>query len=89
MSEEDIHGQSFNFSNEVQLTVLELTEKILELMDRVDLRPVILNEAKGEIRHQYLSAEKAKTVLGWRPTYTLDEALRDTIAWYREFFETG
>jgi CDP-glucose 4,6-dehydratase len=82
----NIHGEAFNFSNEIQVTVLELTEKILQLMGREDLRPKILNQAKSEIRHQYLSAEKARTILGWRPHYTLDEGLGETIAWYRDYF---
>ena len=81
-----IHGEAFNFSNEIQVTVLELTEKILELMGRKDLRPKILAQAKGEIKHQYLSAEKARTVLGWRPHYTLEEGLIETIAWYKDYF---
>lgn len=81
-----IRGEAFNFSNEIQVTVLELTEKILELMGRKDLRPKILAQAKGEIKHQYLSAEKARTVLGWRPHYTLEEGLIETIAWYKDYF---
>lgn len=81
-----IHGEAFNFSNEIQVTVLELTEKILELMGRKDLRPRILNEAKNEIKHQYLSAEKARKVLGWKPKYTLEQGLKETIEWYREYF---
>jgi CDP-glucose 4,6-dehydratase len=82
----NIHGEAFNFSNEIQVTVLELTEKILQLMGREDLRPKILNQAKSEIRHQYLSAEKARTILDWRPHYTLDEGLGETIAWYLDYF---
>ena len=82
----NIQGEAFNFSNEIQVTVLELTEKILELMGRKDLRPRILNQAKSEIKHQYLSAEKARTILGWKPKYTLEQGLEETIAWYREFF---
>jgi len=35
---------------------------------------------------QSLSIEKSHRVLGWRPAYTLYEALRDTAAWYREWF---
>ena len=81
-----IHGEAFNFSNEIQVTVLELTEKILELMGRKDLRPRILNEAKNEIKHQYLSAEKARKVLGWKPKYALEQGLKETIEWYREYF---
>ena len=86
MDDPAIHGEAFNFSNEMQLTVLELTKKILELMDRKDLQPIILNEAKSEIPHQYLSSAKAKRILGWKPKYTLNEGLKETIKWYEDFF---
>jgi CDP-glucose 4,6-dehydratase len=81
-----INGEAFNFSNETPLTVVELTEKILELMGRKDLRPKILNQVKGEIKRQYLSAKKSRAVLGWTPKYSLEQGLKETIAWYREFF---
>ena len=87
MDELDIHGEAFNFSNEIQLTVLELTNDILRIMDRTDLEPIVLNEAKGEIKHQYLSATKAKNILGWSPTYTVEEGLKETIDWYKEFYK--
>lgn len=87
MNKQDIHGEAFNFSNEIQLTVLELTKEILRIMDREDVEPVVLNEATGEIKHQYLSATKAKNTLGWKPKYTLEEGLVETIDWYKEFFK--
>jgi len=43
----------------------------------------ILNKAKYEIKHQYLSSEKSGKVLGWRPNYALDRGLKETIGWYR------
>ena len=79
-----LKGEAFNFSNEIQVTVLELTQKILGLMGS-DLKPDIRNEASNEIKHQYLSAEKARKMLDWSPMYTLDGGLEKTIAWYREF----
>ena len=81
----EMHGMAFNFSNEVQVTVLELVERILERMG-TSLVPSIRNEASNEIRHQYLSAARAHQILGWDPLFTLDEGLDRTIAWYREFF---
>lgn len=87
MDDKGIHGEAFNFSNEIQMTVLEITQKILSLMNREDLQPQILNVAKGEIRHQYLSAQKARDILGWKPKYSLKEGLKETIKWYQEFFE--
>jgi CDP-glucose 4,6-dehydratase len=80
----DLRGQAFNFSNEVQVTVLELVEKILQMMNST-LTPDVRNQATNEIRHQYLSAEKSRRVLGWRPLFTLDEGLRPTIDWYKDF----
>ena len=81
-----LRGHAFNFSNEIQVTVLEVVEKILARMGS-DLKPDVRNEASNEIRHQYLSAEKARRVLGWRPLFTLDEGLARTIEWYKAFLE--
>ena len=79
-----LRGQAFNFSNETQLTVLEVVRRVLSLMESA-LEPDVRNEATNEIRRQYLSAEKARRVLGWKPLFTLDEGLHRTIDWYRDF----
>jgi len=81
-----VRGQAFNFSNEIQVTVTELVNRILEKMNS-SLQPDIRNEASNEIRHQYLSAESARTSLGWHPLFTLEEGLTRTIEWYRNFLE--
>ncbi|SFR08787.1 GDP-mannose 4,6-dehydratase [Desulfoscipio geothermicus] len=81
MDELPIHGEAFNFSTELQITVIELVRKILSLMNS-NLEPVVKNEAGNEIKHQYLSTEKARHVLGWKPRYSLDQALLETIDWY-------
>src|ERR1700733_5967065 len=80
-----LRGQAFNFSNEIQVTVLELVDIILKKLNS-SLEPEVRNEASNEIRHQYLSACRARTELGWSPLFTLDEGLNQTISWYREFF---
>jgi CDP-glucose 4,6-dehydratase len=78
-------GQAFNFSNEIQVTVLELVRSILRAMDS-GLEPDVQNQASHEIRRQYLSAEKVRRLLGWSPLFDLDSGLGETIDWYREFF---
>ena len=82
----NLGGQAFNFSNEIQLTVLELVNKILKIMGS-SMKPIILNQGSNEIIHQYLSAKKARTVLGWSPNYTIDEGLSKTIEWYKDFLK--
>jgi CDP-glucose 4,6-dehydratase len=80
----ELRGEAFNFSNEIQVSVREIVDRILKLMGS-DLQPVVLNEASNEIRHQYLSAEKARRMLNWKPLFNLDEALKSTIDWYKDF----
>jgi CDP-glucose 4,6-dehydratase len=84
----DLRGHAFNFSNEIQVTVLELVNRILALMDST-LEPEVRNEATNEIRHQYLSATKAREMLDWQPRYTLEEGLGRTIEWYKKFLEVA
>ena len=83
-SNPELHGEAFNFSNETPVSVLEIVERIIKLMDS-NLKPVILNEADNEIMEQFLSSAKAGKVLKWKPLVTLDEGLSRTIAWYHDF----
>ncbi len=36
-----------------------------------------------------LDSSKARTLLGWRPRWRLDEALANTVGWYREYYDGG
>lgn len=85
MDRKEIWGEAFNFSNELQITVLELVQNILSIIGKTHLVPVILNQANNEIKHQYLSAEKARQLLGWRSHYSLEQGLKETIDWYEKF----
>ncbi len=76
------YGQAFNFSNEQPISVLDLVQVISKKMDS-KLSPVIVDEAKNEISRQYLSSEKARHLLGWKPLFSLDQGLDLTIDWYK------
>lgn len=80
-----IIGEAFNFSNEIQITVHELVRQILSLMES-SLKPDILNLTDNEIKNQYLSAEKARKILGWAPLFNIESGLLKTISWYRDYF---
>lgn len=84
MVAKNLRGEAYNFSNEIQLSVLALTQKILTLMGREDLQPVVQGNNRGEIKDQWLSAAKAREQLGWHPNYELDVALTETIEWYQD-----
>ncbi len=79
----ELHGQAFNFSSHHRRSVLEITADVLRAADASHLEPVVLNQAGAEIPAQYLSSEKARSVLGWTSRHPLAEGLRETVAWYR------
>ncbi len=83
-----VAGEAFNFSYEIELTVLDVVQRVLDCMGRTDLQPVVLNEARHEIRRQTLSAAKAKQVLGWSgPRFGFRAGLERTVPWYRQLLE--
>ena len=84
-SNPELGGQAFNFSNESEITVLELTRLILRLMQS-SLEPEIRNQAANEIAYQALDAAKARKTLGWKPIFNLEQAMGRTIEWYTKFF---
>ena len=81
----DLRGEAFNFSNELEVTVLDVIRLILRLMHS-SLEPDVRNEATNEIGYQCLNAAKAREVLRWRPMFSLEQAMGLTIEWYRQFF---
>lgn len=89
MDDERFWGEAYNFSVEKPMTVLQITQKVLEAMERTDVEPVILDEVKGEIPAQHLCAAKARRDLGWSPHYTMEESLRETVAWYETYLGVG
>lgn len=85
--EKSISGEAFNFSNEIKMTVSDIAELVLKVMNKEDLKPVVLNEVSNEIVHQYLSSEKARKILGWKPQYLLEDGIRETVLWYANFLK--
>lgn len=82
-------GEAFNFGAEAPLSVLEVVQLVLRLLGKTHLTPIVLNEATHEIRHQYLDCSKARRVLGWRPHYSVEDGLMETIAWYSQRHSRG
>ena len=86
--DQSISGEAFNFSLGLKLTVLDIVNMVLKIMGRTNLEPVIQNTASSEIREQYLDASEARKRLGWSPKYGMEEALRETVAWYESQYES-
>ncbi|MFZ5933174.1 MAG: NAD-dependent epimerase/dehydratase family protein [Patescibacteria group bacterium] len=78
----------FNFGSGKPMEIIKLAQRILRIARDPSLKLVIKGvpeEREKEILKQYVSVAKAKRLLGWRPKYTLDEGLKETINWYTKF----
>ena len=85
LDESAVRGQAFNFGMDDPQSVLGIVEAIIAVSDHPELEPVVLANAPNEIQAQYLDSSKARRMLGWSPSYSLEDGLRETLAWYREF----
>ena len=87
MDKEEVRGQAFNFGTENPVAVLDLVNTIIRISGRTSLKAIIAGKGKtrGEIQEQYLSIEKARRILRWKPEYSLEKGLAETIRWYEDF----
>ncbi len=88
MDDPGFWGHAFNFGNDQPITVLEIVKEILAVMGKAGQDCVVMNQASSEILRQYLSSEKARSALGWKPSFTLQEGLKETVDWYKRLFSS-
>ena len=78
-------GSAFNFSLEVQIPVIEIVKMILKLC-KSDNEIEIVSNTIGETKDMLLNCDKAKKELNWKPKYSLQDGLLETIQFYKSYF---
>ena len=81
-------GEAFNFGTGTPLSVFDLVNGLLAVLQREDLEPEVLGKGEHEIPAQWLDSQKARERLDWEPQFTLEEGLARTARWYREHLDT-
>lgn len=83
-------AEGFNFgpNEESILTVAEVAKRVAKYYGKGE---VVVGEKSPlhEANLLMLNIEKAKSVLNWTPTYSADEAIKETVEWYKRFYEGG
>lgn len=78
-------GEVYNIGGNNELTNRKVTEIILREMGADwDESVQYVKDRPGHDRRYAIDASKMKNELGWAPKHRFDEAIRQTIAWYRE-----
>lgn len=71
-----------NISTGKPTSINELVEIMNKIMN-TSLESIYTEPRKGDIVHSYLDNKKALEVLGWKPEYSLEDGLRETIEYYK------
>jgi len=77
-------GDVYNVGSGREISIGELAQKIVDLLgrhveivqDEQRVRP-----DKSEVERLLCNADKAKSLTGWKPQYTLEDGLKETIEW--------
>jgi nucleoside-diphosphate-sugar epimerase len=79
----DASGRAFNIACGKRASLLELV-KILNDICETNLTPEHSAPRPGDVRHSLADIAMAQDVLDYKITTSLEEGLRQTVAWYRE-----
>ncbi len=91
MEHEDALNEDFNLSTTESVTVQQLAELIWRKIkgDTVPLRLVHDDPFEHDVKRRIPDTEKAKKVLGFEATTTLDEMLDEVILWIDAAIKAG
>jgi dTDP-glucose 4,6-dehydratase len=82
-----VAGETLNLGTGTEVSVGALAEKIFELLGvapRIELDTARVRPRASEVERLVADASRARSLLGWQPTSTLDEGLTHTIAFVRD-----
>jgi dTDP-glucose 4,6-dehydratase len=76
-------GQVYNVGGSAELTNLELTRRLVELVGADERLITFVEDRPGHDFRYSITLERIRD-LGYEPSLTIDEGLERTVAWYRD-----
>ena len=78
-------GEVYNIGANEEVANIELVKRILDCVGKSYGLIIYVDDRLGHDRRYAINSEKLQT-LGWKPEYTLGDALGDVVEWYRDIF---
>ena len=77
-------GEVYNITAYEEISNINIVEKILDLMNKSHNMIEFVSDRPGHDKRYSINSSKIKKTIGWKPTYTFDDALKQTVNWYLE-----
>jgi len=75
-------GEVYNIGGDAEATNLDLTRAILKLLEKPESLIKYVKDRPGHDRRYAMDSAKIQRELGWRPEYTFERGMADTVKWY-------
>lgn len=80
-------GEEINIATQTEISIIDLVKKICKLMlikTKIVSENKRIRPKKSEVERLLGSNKKIKKLTNWKQTYTLEQGLKETIAWFQE-----
>lgn len=77
-------GEVYNIGSNHEMANIELVKKVLDILGKPHSLIKYVADRPGHDRRYAIDAGKIQNELGYKPLYTFEEALRNTVKWYVE-----
>jgi dTDP-glucose 4,6-dehydratase len=76
-------GEVYNVGANTQRNNLEITKTLLNLLGQSESAIAFVPDRPGHDRRYALETSKIESELGWKPSYSFETALAETVTWYK------
>ncbi len=77
-------GEVYNIGASQELTNIDLVKKILNILGKPETLIKYVTDRPGHDRRYAIDASKIREELGFYPAFSFDQALKETVNWYKD-----
>lgn len=92
ISQSSLHGETFNIGTNNEISNIELVQKICDIYDVIcgaENSKKLITHVKDRLGHDQryaIDATKIRTRLSWKPNFTFENSIINTVKWYIDYF---